>query len=263
MNTIEKNKVDIENIKEILKFHLPGNTSRYYPNDELHRQWDEYEKVRKNLCELDNELFGELRKIDLPVLDTSSQMDDPHYKAEQVEPFLNEILKTLKYVKLYSDSHASNPLEFDPFTIIHSIASKFHRVARQLRDRHNSRQTLDVNDEYDVQDLFHALLHLFFDDIRKEEWTPSYAGGSSRMDFLLKQEKTIIEIKITRETHKDRKIGEELIVDIEKYKTHPDCKHLYCFIYDPEGRIGNPTGLESDLSGERDDLGVKVVVEPK
>ena len=28
-----------------------------------------------------------------------------------------------------------------------------------------------------------------FDDIRPEEYTPSYAGGSSRIDFLLKDEK--------------------------------------------------------------------------
>ena len=55
--------------------------------------------------------------------------------------------------------------------------------------------TLDVQDEYDVQDLFHALLHIHFEDIRPEEWAPSFAGASSRMDFLLKQEQIIIEIK--------------------------------------------------------------------
>ena len=42
-----------------------------------------------------------------------------------------------------------------------------------------------MEDEYDVQDLFHALLTIYFEDIRKEEWSPSYAGGASRMDFLL------------------------------------------------------------------------------
>ena len=33
-----------------------------------------------------------------------------------------------------------------------------------LRERYDQRPTLDVNDEYDVQDLFHALLTLSFDD---------------------------------------------------------------------------------------------------
>jgi hypothetical protein len=54
---------------------------------------------------------------------------------------------------------------------------------REGGDRHDGRPTLGVGDEYDVQDLLHALLRLFFDDIRPEERTPSYAGESTRMDF--------------------------------------------------------------------------------
>jgi REase_DpnII-MboI len=68
--------------------------------------------------------------------------------------------------------------------VIFMLAERFHGVVRQLRERHDSRPTLAVADEYDVQDLFHALLSIYFDDIRAEEWAPSYAGGASRMDFL-------------------------------------------------------------------------------
>ena len=39
---------------------------------------------------------------------------------------------------------------------------------------------------------------LYFDDIRAEEWTPSYAGKCARVDFLLKNEKIVIEVKKTR-----------------------------------------------------------------
>jgi hypothetical protein len=35
-----------------------------------------------------------------------------------------------------------------------------------------------LKDEYDVQDLLYALLRIFFDDVRPEEWTPSFAGKS-------------------------------------------------------------------------------------
>jgi REase_DpnII-MboI len=52
-----------------------------------------------------------------------------------------------------------------------------------------------MKDEYDVQDSLHALLKLHFDDVRREEWTPSYAGSQSRMDFLLKREKIVVETK--------------------------------------------------------------------
>ncbi|MBN2581874.1 MAG: hypothetical protein JXL80_02325, partial [Planctomycetes bacterium] len=45
--------------------------------------------------------------------------------------------------------------------------------------------------------------------------------------------------------------------------SHPNCKTLVCFVYDPEGRIGNPVGLETDLSQDDDGLKVVVIVAPK
>jgi hypothetical protein len=83
----------------------------------------------------------------------------------------------------------------DGFLLIEHICSRFHLVTKQLRTRYADRDSLIVADEYDVQDLLHALLKIDFDDIRPEEWTPSYAGGSSRVDFLLKNEQIIVEVK--------------------------------------------------------------------
>lgn len=93
-----------------------------------------------------------------------------------------------------------------------------------MRRRHSSRSTLEVTDEYDVQDLLNAILRLHFDDVRPEEWTPSYAGGNNRMDFLLKDDEISIEVKMTRDGLKDKELGEQLIIDIAKYKEHPNCK---------------------------------------
>lgn len=143
-----------------------------------------------------------------------------------------------------------------------NLFNKFHAVAKQLRNRYSSRNTLDIEDEYDVQDLLHALLRLYFDDVRNEEWTPSYAGGSSRMDFLLKEEKIVIEVKKTRKGLNDKELGKQLIEDKEKYKAHPDCKKLICFTYDPEGRIVNPKGIENDLNSQGDTFEVLIVIRP-
>jgi len=141
------------------------------------------------------------------------------------------------------------------------LLNKFHNVSRQLRSRYSDRNTLDLTDEYDVQDLLHALLKIYFDDIRPEEWCPSYAGKSSRMDFLLKSEKIVLEVKMTRANLKDKEIGSQLIEDIARYKEHPDCKSLICFVYDPNGYIRNPRGVESDLSKSKE-LDVKVLIRP-
>jgi len=152
---------------------------------------------------------------------------------------------------------------FNAITIIETLCERFHLVVRQLKARHDNRETLAVEDEYDVQDLLHSLLTLYFDDIRPEEWTPSYAGGCSRMDFLLKQQQIVIEVKKTRKTLGAKEIGEQLIIDITKYKGHPDCTKLLCFVYDPEGWIANPRGIENDLNSEEGELPVKVLITPR
>ncbi|MBI3269708.1 MAG: DUF2321 domain-containing protein [Planctomycetes bacterium] len=150
-----------------------------------------------------------------------------------------------------------------PIGRVETILTKFHVVARQLRDRHSRRQTLEVDDEYDVQDLLHALLKIDFDDIRAEEWTPSYAGSAARMDFLIKPAQIVIETKKTAKGHGAKEIGEELLIDVQKYKEHPACKILICFVYDPGGIIGNPAGLKADLERSScDELVVQVHISP-
>jgi ribosomal protein S8 len=153
--------------------------------------------------------------------------------------------------------------ENEKIELLKVILNRFHEVVVQLRHRYNDRTTLDVEDEYDVQDILHALLRIHFDDIRPEENTPSYASKTSRVDFYLKNEKTMIEVKKTRGGLGAKEIGDELIIDIERYSKIEKCDTLICFIYDPDNRITNPRGFEADLSGKRDKLLVEVIVIPK
>lgn len=168
----------------------------------------------------------------------------------------------IEEVEEYWDD-SSQQISRDTLATIENLCSRFHLVARQLRSRYNDRTTIEIEDEYDVQDLLHALLKIEFNDVRAEEWTPSYAGKSSRMDFLLKPEKTVIEVKKTRKSLSSKEVGDQLIIDITRYKAHPDCQVLLCFVYDPEGRIGNPACIENDLGGFHGDLEVKVIISPK
>jgi len=132
--------------------------------------------------------------------------------------------------------------------LVTEICRRFPAAARRLTHRHADRTGLAINDEYDVQDLLHALLAAYFDDVRPEEPTGSRAGASSRMDFLLKKPQIVVEAKMTRRGLDQRKVAEELIIDRERYRAHPDCKTLLCFVYDPEHRCTNPSGLETDLT---------------
>lgn len=162
----------------------------------------------------------------------------------------------------WAEVKASKKNEINHCALVELICKRFHTIACLFRSRGRNRPPLEINDEYDVQYLLHALLRLTFSDIRSEEWTPSHAGASKRMDFLLKQEQIVIETKMTREGLDTKKLTEELVIDMAYYKTHPDCKILICFVYDPSNRIVNPLALQKDLSRQNKDLQVKVLVEP-
>jgi REase_DpnII-MboI len=100
------------------------------------------------------------------------------------------------------------------------------RAMYPLITRRKGAAQLTFRSEYDLQDLLHALLRPWVADIRPEEFTPSYAGSSTRMDFLLPAHELVLELKLVRDRAHARKVSKELIVDIEHYAAHPVCKHL-------------------------------------
>ncbi len=188
--------------------------------------------------------------------------EDAIVKLRSLRETLQEKLEDIPEESLCGSEPEKDLAPFDATAIIENLCNRFHLVVRQLESRHDKRDTLVVKDEYDVQDLLHSLLTLHFDDIRPEQWTPSYAGSSSRMDFVLKQEEIVIEVKKTRKTLGAKEVGEQLIIDIKKYEAHPDCGSLFCFVYDPEAWIANPRGIENDLNRDDGGLPVRVLITP-
>lgn len=148
--------------------------------------------------------------------------------------------------------------------LLERLVKGLQRAMHPLTHRRKGSQPLSFSNEYDVQDLLHALLRPWVNDIRPEEFTPSYAGSSTRMDFLLPVHKLVLETKIVRDRTHAKKIGDELIIDIEHYRRHLDCNYLWCVIYDPNQLITNADGLKTDLEGQRSskdgDVHVKVFV---
>lgn len=136
----------------------------------------------------------------------------------------------------------------DVVDLVLHVSDQLLYVARELGHRHGERETIELNDEYDTQDLFRSLLRLFFKDIRSEEWSPSYAGSASRIDFVLPAHEIAIELKHARGTLTDKNVGGELVIDAAKYAEHPNVRHLVCIVFDHEGQLRNPRGLEADVS---------------
>jgi hypothetical protein len=56
--------------------------------------------------------------------------------------------------------------------------------------------------------------------------------------------------------------AEQVLEDIARYRVHPSCKRLICFVYDPDGRVANPRAIEGDLSRSENSLEVTVIIAP-
>lgn len=151
----------------------------------------------------------------------------------------------------------------DPLDALRKVCARFHAVARQLRLRKDYRQTLEVEDDYDLQDLLCALLRVEFDEVGSDEWTPPYAAGSPRTAFLIDKDRTAVIAKKTRSGLTPKELAEQVAADTERYAARPHCTALFCFIYDPEGRIGSPKRLETDLTSVSDAFTVEVLIAPK
>jgi hypothetical protein len=155
------------------------------------------------------------------------------------------------------------PFPKESTQILKDLFLRFHSVAKQIQKRQREREPFIIRDEYDVQDLLYGLLQIYFEDIRPEEYCPSYAGTSARIDFYLKKEQITIEAKMASEKHRRRQIAKELILDKEYYRKKEKVRVLYCLVYDPDEVITNPRGFESDLNEKREDFEAKVFVVPR
>jgi len=153
--------------------------------------------------------------------------------------------------------------DVSPADRIMKLCRRFPLFVERLQRRQRGRDAFVINDEYDVQDLLHAILKLHFDDVRPEEYTPSYGGNASRVDFYLPLERIVVEAKMTRATLGQREVTDELIIDAARYAEMEGVDTLICLVYDPDRRCSNPQTIENDLERSRGRLPVRAVVCPR
>jgi hypothetical protein len=154
-------------------------------------------------------------------------------------------------------------IDDSPLAQLRKVCVRFHAVVRQLRLRKDYRPTLEVDDIYDLQDLLCALLKMEFDEVGVDEWSPPYTDGGSRKTFLLDRDQIAFVAKKTGQGLTPKDLADQVSADAARYAARPKCTILFCFIYDPEGRIGSPTRLESDMTSVGDRCSVEVLVAPK
>ena len=213
--------------------------------------------------------------MDLPPPPSTQEHEDWKIKRQRVESALEENgLRYFRFGRILPQAgvvtNGTNiSIEPSPPSIarpsqvedvLKIIVKGLRRAMHPLTHRRKGSQPLSFGNEYDVQDLLHALLRPWIMDIRPEEFTPSYAGSSTRMDFLLPAHSLVIETKIVRDRSHAKRLGDELTIDIAHYRMHPSCKRLWCVVYDPETLITNAEGLISDIQGQHSSKGRQISV---
>ena len=147
--------------------------------------------------------------------------------------------------------------------LISTICRNFNNFAKSLETSPHGKakvQSVKIQNEYDLQFYFEAILSLHFDNYLPEESTPSFGGTSSKIDFILKRDKVGIELKsdITKE-----ELQKQINDDITKYKKHPDLINgtVIFFAHDPNKKVKYPGALEEDYEDiDHGPLNVKLII---
>lgn len=114
----------------------------------------------------------------------------------------NICVQTLQNIKEYIKKNyisieQKNNIKIDE--ILDLIFTRFHKIARQLQSRYNHRDTLTIDDEYDVQDLLHALLQLYMEEVLIDDNMvfdidnlKGFLNDTSSFGFIAKENNKII-----------------------------------------------------------------------
>lgn len=135
--------------------------------------------------------------------------------------------KLLTYSKItYQDISA--------YELVCNILNNFsNAIQRITKNRRKGHPEFSINDEYDVQDILYTILKAIFPKLKPEEPTPSVGISYNKIDFILEDEGILIETKMLKESDKDeKKITDELKVDIQSYYKKEKIKNLICFVYE-------------------------------
>lgn len=229
--------------------------------NDLLRLFDKCKNLLRLLKESHPGMFDDI-EIDENFSIKEHETKGNYYADKRIEKLKTTLSTCLKIID--NNGKKNEFLNNQALNILEQIAQKFPIAVRQLKDRRSNKPSFEIEDEYDVQDIFRCFLFLFFEDVRKENSSPEFAGSNSRIDFVLPKEKIAVEIKKTRNGLDAKALGEELAIDIAKYKKHPDVELLFCFVYDIEHKIYNPIAIENDLAKDNStELRVIVRIFPK
>ncbi|MBE9109311.1 hypothetical protein IQ273_07770 [Nodosilinea sp. LEGE 07298] len=148
--------------------------------------------------------------------------------------------------------------------LVEQLCRRLPQSARILGMRsRKGKASYEINDEYDVQDLLHALIRSYIKYSVQEDPLPKVAGAkSSRADISIEDLGILIELKYVHGPDDQKRLFEEFSQDLVLYAQWKPLKTLIYVIYN-SADLRDPEALEklsseTEINGKR--FAVKVVL---
>lgn len=143
------------------------------------------------------------------------------------------------------------PTDADP-SLIERICTRIRYAASILCNRsRKGKRSYFVEDEYDVQDLLHAVLRAHLKFSVQEDPLAKVAGArSGRIDISVEDLGILIEVKYVRSPHDQKSIFDDFSRDLVLYASWSPLKTLLYVIYNSSD-LADPEALQK-LSGPKE-----------
>lgn len=118
-------------------------------------------------------------------------------------------------------------------TLVEQLCKRLPQSARILATRsRKGKIPYEITDEYDVQDLLHALLRGYLKYSVQEDPLPKVASAkSSRVDISIEELGILIEVKYVHGPEDQKRLFDEFSQDLVLYSQWPHLKTLIFLIY--------------------------------
>jgi len=119
--------------------------------------------------------------------------------------------------------------------LVLQLCERLPRVAQILAVRDRGKPAFVVADEYDVQDLLHAVLRGYLRyTVHEEPLAKIGAAKSGRADVAIEDLGTIVEVKYVRRPRDQQRLVEEYAQDLLLYTKWPHLRHFVYLCYNAD-----------------------------
>ena len=159
-----------------------------------------------------------------------------NHSASLKGPSLNAVIDGVQIISGRLDDYAPEA-EFRTGTVTTKnadielaevVCSRFKRAAGSLLTRRAGKSAFEIKDEYDGQDLLHAMLRCYFKYPVRENPLSKIAGSAStRADLCIDELGLIVELKFAKSPRDQRRIEQEISEDLVFYTAWEPLKYLF------------------------------------